>query len=128
MPNFPPKGETEMKYKNALPALLLLSIFISLNALAVPAGQTITWGGGGQGTVKFKGSEHAEKGYKCDACHPSLFQNKYGSAKMTMTALNNGQFCGACHNGKTAFGTNEPRKCHKCHKMPKKHDKDKHHE
>ena len=38
--------------------------FIGSNALAVPAGQIVTWEGGGQGTVKFDGEEHSEKGYK----------------------------------------------------------------
>ena len=114
--------------KNALFALTLILTAIPLNAFAVPAGRTLTWEGGGQGTVEFEGREHAEKGYACTACHPSLFQKKYGSAAMTMKALDEGRFCGACHDGKTAFSTHEPRKCHKCHTMPEKHRKHKHHE
>jgi len=104
--------------------------FIGSNVFAVPSGQIVTWEGGGYGTVKFEGSEHAEKGYKCAACHPALFQNKKGSAKMTMALLDKGQFCGACHNGKAAFSTNNPKKCHECHKAKKKHHdkKDKHHD
>lgn len=96
-------------------------------ALAVPSGKVLTWEGGGQGTVKFEGREHAEKGYKCDTCHPSIFQMKKGAAKMTMELLNQGKFCGACHNGKTAFGTNDPKKCHECHKMKKKHEEHERH-
>lgn len=97
---------------------------------AVPSGQVITWEGGGAGMVKFEGAEHAKKGYKCESCHPSLFQMKKGSAKMTMELLNSGQFCGACHNGKIAFSTSNPKKCHECHKTKKKHHehKDKHHD
>ena len=56
--------------------------FLGSNALAVPAGQIVTWEGGGQGTVKFDGEEHSEKGYKCEACYPSFFEKKKGSAKI----------------------------------------------
>ena len=102
--------------------LMLLSlIFIPTALLAVPSGQIVTWEGGGQGTVQFEGDEHAEKGYKCDSCHPSLFPRKKGSVKMTMDLLNKGQFCGSCHNGKIAFNTSDPKKCHECHKTKKKH-------
>ena len=101
--------------------ILLFLILIPAALLAVPSGQTITWKGGGQGTVQFEGDEHAEKGYKCESCHPSLFEKKKGSAKMTMASLNAGQFCGACHNGKVAFSTDDPKKCHECHKTKKEH-------
>jgi c(7)-type cytochrome triheme protein len=49
---------------------------------------------------------------------------------MTMNLLNKGQFCGACHNGKVAFSTNDPGKCHECHKRREKHHhrKNKHHD
>ncbi len=111
-------------------SMLLLLIFSPAAVLAVPSGKVITWEGSGQGTVKFEGDEHAEKGYKCEACHPSLFQMKKGSAKMTMDLLNKGQLCGACHNGKVAFSTSNSKKCHECHKTKKKHHehKDKHHD
>lgn len=107
----------------------ILSLIPS-NVPAVPAGQTVTWEGGGQGPVKFEGAEHSKEGYKCDSCHPALFQMKKNSAKMTMELLNKGRFCGACHNGKAAFSTSNPRKCHECHKKRKKHhDSDgKHHD
>lgn len=109
----------------------LLFILFSLKSIifAVPADKTITWEGSGQGQVIFKGDEHAEKGYKCDSCHPSLFQMKKGTAKITLASHVNGQFCGACHNGKTAFGTDNPEKCHECHKTAEKlhNNKEKHH-
>jgi len=106
----------------------VLSFLVS-NVSAVPPSQIITWKGEGYGAVTFEGDEHAEKGYKCEACHPSLFQMKKGSAKMSMNSLNKGQFCGACHNGRVAFSTSNPKKCHECHKTKKKyHDnKDNHH-
>ena len=107
--------------------VLLVLLFIPAALPAVPPGQIITWEDGAQGRVKFEGDEHAEKGYKCEACHPSLFQMKKASAKITMAALDKGQFCGHCHNGKTAFATDNPEKCHVCHKKEKRHHEEKDH-
>lgn len=113
-------------------SLFFILVALTSNLLAVPVGKTVTWEGAGQGQVVFDGDEHAEKGYKCDACHPSLFQMKKGSAKITLASHTNGQLCGACHNGKTAFGTDNPKKCNECHKKGeqrhKKRDKGKHHD
>ena len=93
--------------------ILLFAImlnFIGTQVFAVSAGKNVTWKGGEQGTVKFEEDEHAEKGYKCESCHPALFQMKKGSATMTMVVLNQGKLCGACHNGKIAFSTDNPQK------------------
>jgi c(7)-type cytochrome triheme protein len=119
--------------KKVVLILSFVCAVFSLNStlLAVPADKTITWEGSGQGQVVFEGDEHAEKGYKCDTCHPSLFQMKKGEARITLTAHTNGQFCGACHNGKVAFGTDNPKKCNECHKKGEQHknkDKGKHHD
>jgi c(7)-type cytochrome triheme protein len=125
------KGELEMIAKGTKAFLIFLFLFsFPVALLAVPSGKIATWEGGGQGKVTFEGDEHAEKGYSCDSCHPSLFQMKKGAAKITMDSLNKGQFCGACHNGKAAFSTGDPRKCHECHKTKKKHHDhdDKHHD
>ena len=56
--------------------------------------------------------------FTCSACHPGIFRMKAGLAPITMDALRSGQFCGTCHNGRTAwpiaFET-----CRNCHKgMP----------
>jgi c(7)-type cytochrome triheme protein len=53
----------------------------------------------------------------CTSCHISLFRMKAGAAlttgDMTMASLAEGKFCGACHDGSTAFATNT--KCTSCH-------------
>lgn len=116
--------------------IIVLSLFVALSfpfaAFAVPSGKVITWPGGGRGRVVFEGKEHAEKGYTCNSCHPGLFQMKKGAATMTMDALNKGRYCGACHNGTVAFSTNDPGKCHECHKGAEKethhHKKKRHHD
>lgn len=55
----------------------------------------------------------------CDSCHPNLFERKRGAAKAkgdyNMAALEEGKYCGACHNGKTAFNTTGPETCKVCH-------------
>ena len=52
--------------------------------------------------------------YACKACHMELFEPKAGANRITMSDINKGQFCGACHDGKSAFragfGT-----CDRCH-------------
>jgi c(7)-type cytochrome triheme protein len=49
--------------------------------------------------------------YKCYACHDALFPMGRG-ATPTMAAMATGASCGACHNGKLAFGVDM---CHRCH-------------
>jgi c(7)-type cytochrome triheme protein len=114
---------------------LLLFVFlftVPCSTFAVAPGKTLTWQGGGQGAVIFEGEEHARKGYACRDCHPGLFAMKKDAAKMTMEALNQGKYCGACHNGNKAFGTDDPKHCHECHddntKHHDKHKKKDHHD
>jgi len=42
---------------------------------------------------------------------------------MTMAAMNEGKFCGACHDGKKAFSVKAPADCAKCHKQTAGADK-----
>ena len=49
--------------------------------------------------------------YTCYACHDELFAMQRG-ANPTMAIIARGESCGACHNGKTAFGVDA---CHRCH-------------
>lgn len=55
----------------------------------------------------------------CDSCHPDIFQKKIGAAEengdYNMAALEEGQYCGACHDGDTAFGVKDPETCVTCH-------------
>ncbi len=85
------------------------------SALAVPPGKVLDWDSKA-GKVTFDGKAHADKGLKCNDCHTKIFKMKKGSSAMTMAALNEGKFCGECHNGTKAFKTNDPKNCSKCHK------------
>ena len=66
------------------------------------------------GDVTFPHSTHIEL-FGCDSCHPDLFKAERGANKMTMDAMGNGEFCGACHDGSGAFGVSDA--CDSCHKM-----------
>ena len=104
----------------AVTAVSLLFLFAATVG-AVPEGVSINWPGGGEGKVVFDGTTHAAKGFQCDACHVAgLFQTKKDADKITMAAMKQGKFCGACHNGKKAFSATDPAKCLQCHKPEKK--------
>lgn len=104
-----------------LTSILALSaalVFSAGSAMAVPSGKTVEFAGGGAGKVTFDGKVHAEKGLKCGGCHtePKLFAMKKSGDKMTMADMAAGKFCGACHDGKTAFKAGDAANCAKCHK------------
>lgn len=68
--------------------------------------------------VTFSHNAHVKDfGLECEACHDDLFTMKTGTAEkaddFTMQALYDGKYCGACHDGSTAFASNT--KCNACH-------------
>lgn len=51
--------------------------------------------------------------FRCSVCHDQLgFKMKREANKIDMGKIANGQFCGACHNGKIAWA---PVYCDRCH-------------
>ena len=58
-----------------------------------------------------------DAGLECNSCHDDLFSMQRGTAvsshKFTMKAMAEGQFCGSCHDGDTAFATDT--NCMACH-------------
>lgn len=89
---------------------LLITIAFVGSAIATGPGKTVDFAGGAMGKVVFDGKAHADKGNKCNDCHPKLFQMKKGAVKIT-APHKPGEFCASCHDGKKA--TN---KCTDCHK------------
>jgi c(7)-type cytochrome triheme protein len=69
---------------------------------------------------RFNHDEHSKK-FGCKECHPKLFLMKAGSAHITMQELNNGAYCGDCHNGRKAFPASA---CARCHNTTGGYDKD----
>ncbi len=106
-----------MKFAKAVLAILATVTIaaFSLSATAVPPGKTVEFASP-MGKVVFDGKVHAAKGLKCNDCHTKIFKMKKGGDKITMAAIKEGQFCGACHNGEKAFKANDPADCKKCHK------------
>ena len=92
----------------------------SLTAVQVPPDLTLTETGG-QPAVIFSHAKHVlEQQPQCTDCHVKLFQMKAGmtaqkQGKLTMAAMAQGQFCGACHNGKRAFSVQDTQACATCH-------------
>jgi c(7)-type cytochrome triheme protein len=85
-------------------------------AIKVPADFAFEQGKGSPGAVTFSHAKHKEKLPKCTACHTKVFKMKKGkSGTLTMAAMNDGKFCGACHTGEQAFSVKKPANCSKCH-------------
>ncbi len=68
--------------------------------------------------VVFDHKYHIEEaGMDCDSCHDDTFEQAAGTAEengdFTMKSLYEGKYCGACHDGDSAFASNT--KCAVCH-------------
>jgi c(7)-type cytochrome triheme protein len=68
--------------------------------------------------VKFSHKSHVgDIGLECDACHEAVFAMEVGAAEkggnFTMASFTKGLYCGACHDGKTAFSAATD--CTSCH-------------
>jgi c(7)-type cytochrome triheme protein len=60
-----------------------------------------------------------DAGLDCSSCHDDIFSMQRGTAvnskKFTMKAMAEGDFCGSCHDGDTAFATDT--NCMACHSV-----------
>jgi c(7)-type cytochrome triheme protein len=105
-----------MKKIFVLALVVVVTLVMAASVMAVPTGKTVEFDGKGAGKVVFDGKLHAEKGAKCNACHPAVFKMKKGGDVMTMKDMDAGKSCGTCHDGKKAFSTSDKAACVKCHK------------
>lgn len=64
------------------------------------------------GNTTFSHSAHATL-FKCTDCHNGIFVAGKESKRNSMAEMEKGSSCGACHDGKTAFGVKSD--CQKCH-------------
>ncbi len=64
------------------------------------------------GTVTFSHEIHTGM-FKCDDCHNKVFTTGSRAQRFTMSQMEKGKGCGACHDGKTAFTV--AGNCSKCH-------------
>ena len=95
--------------------ILFIMLAFAGSGFAVPSGKTVEFAGGSAGKVIFDGKIHGDKGLKCTDCHPKIFPMKKGT-KLTLAEINEGKYCGVCHNGQRAFKSSEQANCEKCHK------------
>ena len=67
------------------------------------------------GKVVFSHEVHTGM-FGCGECHPGLFvPDQKKNRHFTMEDMENGEACGACHDGSTAFSVKE--NCDSCHQM-----------
>jgi c(7)-type cytochrome triheme protein len=70
---------------------------------------------GSPGSVTFRHATHGGAKSRCDQCHPALFAMKSAGAALEKSAMYEGKTCGACHDGKKAFGVDDAAQCQRCH-------------
>ncbi len=104
-------------------AIGLLAFSQGAAQVKVPPDFTFEKGKDSPGPVAFSHEKHKAKVDKCTACHVKVFKMKKGtSGTITLAALKEGKFCGACHDGKTqvggavVFAVDDKVNCEKCHK------------
>jgi len=100
-------GGTKMKKFIVNVLVVVVTFAMAVSAFAVPAGKTVKFTPKGADKVVFDGKVHADKGLKCAACHPAVFKMKKGADAITMKDMNEGKFCGTCHDGTKAFSTKD---------------------
>lgn len=66
------------------------------------------------GNVLFSHKAHTEM-FGCGDCHSDLFLAGPGNKRRSMAQMEQGESCGACHDGGTAFSVAED--CESCHDM-----------
>ena len=75
--------------------------------------------GDSPGKVTFNHASHVdESAPSCTSCHPKAFSMLKSGATadgkpITHAAMDKGQACGACHNGKKSFGFDDCTLCHR---------------
>lgn len=66
------------------------------------------------GNVTFSHTAHTGM-YPCGECHDKLYLPSSGNKRISMSDMEKGKSCGACHDAGSAFTVKE--NCDKCHKM-----------
>ncbi len=78
----------------------------------------------GQKAVTFSHWSHRLR-YTCRVCHTELaFEMKVNDTEITEKANRRGEYCGACHNGRVAFGLTR-KNCTRCHNGDRSYGKEK---
>ena len=100
-------------------AVFALGLFFGGNYALAQVPADFSYEAKPQNPVTFSHKVHVtEKKLQCPACHmnPKLFDMKKGGAKFKMADINEGKYCGSCHDGKKAFSAKDPKNWATCHK------------
>ncbi len=101
-----------------LGAGLLLAGFLAGAAVAAEGDLVFKREGGEGGIARAVFSHWFHRiRYRCYVCHPALFAMKANADKISMEAIQEGKFCGACHDGKIAWAVTFET-CNRCHVAP----------
>lgn len=99
--------------------VILLAGAPGLGQVKMPEDFIMDKGENSPSPVTFSHEKHKAKVDKCTTCHLKTFKMKRGqSGKITLEALQEGKFCGACHDGKTQIAGTVVfpiDACDKCH-------------
>jgi c(7)-type cytochrome triheme protein len=66
------------------------------------------------GPVRFRHETHMREGTACQACHPKPYRMKATGGRPG-GAMHEPASCGACHDGRKAFGVEDAESCALCH-------------
>jgi c(7)-type cytochrome triheme protein len=90
------------------------------NLPKLPDALTLSQSGDSPGKVTFLHVSHMGSRPDCTRCHPKLFSIVKRAAgkpapggRITHANMEKGRQCGACHNGKAAFGFDDCTACHR---------------
>lgn len=99
--------------RKSLGVILFTLLYAALGNASVGGGNITLKNEGGD--VMFSHEIHVVgAGQKCTTCHDKLYTNVKQHKKIPMKKIEDGESCGVCHNGKTAFNVQSD--CTKCHK------------
>ena len=83
----------------------------------LPKDLALPQAGDSPGVVTFKHTTHVDTGRPdCSGCHPGTFKILRSNAPKQVikhSAMEKGQLCGKCHDGKSATGLDSCETCHK---------------
>lgn len=104
----------------AAAALLLAGTMLGAQGLPkLPGATALPQSADSPGKVTFNHATHVDEAKpSCTTCHPALFRilpkgSPRPTVAITHTAMDKGESCGACHDGKKAFALGED--CTLCH-------------
>lgn len=83
-------------------------------ARSLPRPVPFTRGEASPGTVRFRHEPHLRDGTACRACHPKPYRMA-ATGGVAGGAMHEAASCGGCHDGRRAFGVEDPERCARCH-------------